>query len=324
MNFRITRPTTPEQALAQLRGARSELGTPISDLVVTDDHLTTAFANRNRRPEWTWVASGDDDGDGGRTVGRVAGWGAPANDQPWILDFFDLGAEPDRVEIMAALLRRAAADLHADGLEQVELNLFPPAGWRDDPPPALDELLAAAKAAGFEILVTRRRFRWTPAAGLPSMSDDGAGLRFEPVAGPDDPVLADAYLRTFEGSLDAHTRKSLLTRDAAELAAEELADMVNYAGPADGWRVAYDPGGALVGLVTGNPGAKAFTGYVGVVPEQRGHGYARELLAWMTRWQAEQGAEKVVGETDDENVPMAKAFEAAGFVQESARIDLVG
>jgi RimJ/RimL family protein N-acetyltransferase len=57
---------------------------------------------------------------------------------------------------------------------------------------------------------------------------------------------------------------------------------------------------------------------VGVAPEQRGHGYARELLAWMVRWQAEQGAEKVVGETDDANVPMAKAFEAVGFVLESA------
>ncbi|RIQ36707.1 GNAT family N-acetyltransferase [Jiangella rhizosphaerae] len=315
-NVSITRPSTPEQALALLRGARSDLGTPISDLVVTDHHLTTAFANRNRRPEWVWTASRE-----GRVAGRVAGWGAPANDQPWILDLFDLGDEPDRIDIMAALLQRAAADLRAGGLEQVELNLFPPAGWRDDPPAALPDLLAAAKAAGFEILVTRRRFRWTPAAGVPSVGD---GLRFEPVAGPDDPVLADAYRRTFVGSLDAHTRRSLQTRDAAELAAEELADMVNYAGPVDGWRVAYDTGGALVGLVTGNPGAKVFTGYVGVVPEQRGHRYARELLAWMTRWQAEHGAEKVVGETDDENLPMRRAFEAVGFEEESARIDLVG
>lgn len=315
MSFRITRPTTPEQAVGLLRGARSELGTPVSDRIVTDQHLTTAFTNRNRRPEWVWTAER-----GGRTVGRVAGWGAPANDHPWILDLFDLCGEADRIEIMAALLRQAAADLRAGGMEQVELNLFPPAGWRDDPPPVLPSLLAAAKAAGFEILVTRRRFRWTPAAGVPPVRD---GLRFEPVSGPDDPVLADAYRRTFEGSLDAHTRRSLRTRDAAELAAEELADMVNYAGPVDGWRVAYDAGGGLVGLVTGNPGPKVFTGYVGVVPEQRGHGYARELLAWMTHWQAEQGAEQIVGETDDENVPMRRAFEAVGFEEESARIDLV-
>ncbi|SEF12120.1 GNAT family N-acetyltransferase [Jiangella alba] len=315
MHLSITRPSTPDQALALLRGARSELGTYIADLVVTDDHLTTAFAARKRRPEWVWTAHRD-----GRTVGRVAAWGAPANDHPWIVDLFELGAEPDRVETMTELLRQAVADLRAGGLEQVELNLHPPAGWRDDPPPALTDLLAAAKAAGFEILVTRRRFRWTPDAGVPSAGDR---LRFEPVSGPDDPALADAYRRTFEGSLDAHTQRSLRTRDAAELAAEELADMMHYAGPVDGWRVAYDADGALAGLVTGDPGTKVFTGYVGVVPEQRGHGYARELLAWMTRWQAEQGAQKVVGETDDANVPMANAFEAVGFVQESARIDLV-
>lgn len=316
MQLSITRPGTPEQALASLRGARSELGAPIADLVVTDEHLAKAFAHRNRRPEWVWTAERD-----GRTVGRVAGWGATDNDQPWILDLFDLGTEPDRVEIMAQLLRRAAADLRAGGLDEVELNLFPPVNWRDDAPPALSELLAAATAAGFELLVTRRRFLWTPAAGVPSVRD---WLLLEPVTGPDDPRLADTYRRTFEGSLDAHTRRSLRTRDSAVLAAEELADMVHYAGPVDGWRIAYDARGALVGLVTGNPGVKVFTGYVGVVPEQRGHGYARELLAWMTRWQAEQGAEKIVGETDDENVPMAKAFEAVGFVQESARIDLVG
>lgn len=318
MHLSITRPSTSDEALALLRGARSELGTYIADRVVTEAHLVTAFAARKRRPEWVWAAVRDD-----RVVGRAAGYGGADNEQPWIVDLFELGAEPDRVEIMTALLRRAADDLHAGGLEQVELNLHPPADWRENPPPALTGLMTAAEAAGFELLVTRRGFRWTPAAGVPAVRDGRDGLRFEPVSGPGDPALADAYRRTFEGSLDAHTQRSLRTRDAAELAAEELADMVNYAGPSDGWRLAYDGDGALAGLVTGNSGARVVTGYVGVVPEQRGRGYARELLAWMTRWQAEHGADLVFGETDDANVPMGRAFEAVGFVQDSARIDLV-
>lgn len=315
MHLSITQPDTSEHALRLLKGASSGLASPAAERIVTDDHLTTSFERGQRRAEWVWTAQRS-----GRVVARVAGYGGPEHAQPWIIDLVDIGTEADRVEITSRLLRRAADDLHARGVDTVEQIVFAPSGWRDDPPPVLTELLKASEAAGFSVLVTRRRFVWTPSQRVP---DPGTTLTFEPVSGADDPAVIDAYRRTFAGSLDAHTQHGLRTKEPDELAAAEVADMAEYAGPMQGWRLAYDSGGELVGLVTGNPGTAVVIGYVGVVPEQRGHGYARQLLAWMTRWQAEQGAEKVIGETDDQNVPMAVAFEAAGYLQESARIDLV-
>jgi RimJ/RimL family protein N-acetyltransferase len=46
-------------------------------------------------------------------------------------------------------------------------------------------------------------------------------------------------------------------------------------------------------------------GYIAVVPEQRGHGYAYDLLAEATRLLAAEGADRIVAGTDVTNTPMA-------------------
>jgi GNAT superfamily N-acetyltransferase len=54
-------------------------------------------------------------------------------------------------------------------------------------------------------------------------------------------------------------------------------------------------------------------GYLGVLPEQRGHGYSDDLLAEITHLLAETGAEHIRADTDFGNVPMAKSFERLGY-----------
>jgi GNAT superfamily N-acetyltransferase len=315
VHVNVISPTTIDEALDLLVGADTGLGSPVAERIVSTDHLRRSFADRQRRPEWVWCAVRD-----GRTVGRVAAWGSPDRELPWIIDLIDPGAEPDRVGITAALLSHAAERLGAAGLDPVELNLHVSVGWRSAAAGTLPDVMEAASEAGFRPLVTRRRFRWT---GPDAAADTGPDLRLESVSGADDPALVDAYRRTFTGSLDAHTIRSLELRDAHELAIAEVADMAHYAGPVDGWRLAYDRAGGLVGLVTGGVGARGIIGYVGVVPEHRGRGHARRLLTWMTHWLSEHGAGEVIGETDDANRPMGDAFEAAGFVEEGGRIDMV-
>jgi RimJ/RimL family protein N-acetyltransferase len=61
-------------------------------------------------------------------------------------------------------------------------------------------------------------------------------------------------------------------------------------------------------------------GYIGVVPEQRGHGYVDDLLAEGTALLADQGAEVVKADTDTGNVPMAAAFARAGYQVTGRRI----
>jgi GNAT superfamily N-acetyltransferase len=46
-------------------------------------------------------------------------------------------------------------------------------------------------------------------------------------------------------------------------------------------------------------------GYIAVVPEQRGHGYAYDLLGEATRLLAAEGADRIVAGTDVTNLPMA-------------------
>src|SRR5215813_13644157 len=64
-------------------------------------------------------------------------------------------------------------------------------------------------------------------------------------------------------------------------------------------------------------------GYLGVLPEHRGHGYADEILDEITRiLVAEAGATKIHADTDLANRPMAAAFARAGYVNIGRRLVL--
>lgn len=90
-------------------------------------------------------------------------------------------------------------------------------------------------------------------------------------------------------------------------------------------RLAFDEAGDPVGLVSGllSRTGRGYVWFVGVVADQRGKGYGRELLAWMTRELIAQKANTLIADTDNTNVPMAKAFSAVGWIQTETRIDLV-
>ena len=71
------------------------------------------------------------------------------------------------------------------------------------------------------------------------------------------------------------------------------------------------------------PTGRAFVLFVGVCRDHRGRGYGRELLAWQTRELVASGATVLVADTDNTNVPMARAFADVGWPQTETRIDLV-
>ena len=56
---------------------------------------------------------------------------------------------------------------------------------------------------------------------------------------------------------------------------------------------------------------------------ERGHGYAYDLVVEATHDLIGYGAEQIVAGTDVGNVPMAKAFAKAGYPVTQHRIDLV-
>ncbi|WP_095756711.1 GNAT family N-acetyltransferase [Streptomyces xinghaiensis] len=258
------------------------------------------------RPDWTRVALR-----GGRVVARAAWWGAPGDPEPVLLNWFDFAEGED--EAAAGLLRTSPL--------RTEYELMLPTGWRELPPvrAAAERRLGAARAAGLRPLVERFRYTWTPGRGLPERP---GRLRFR--AEPDDAVFLDALRRIAEGSLDAHTRNTA-ARHGAEAAAREELDFLHWCpSPREWWQLAHAPDGTLAGvhIPAHNPGGPC-VGFIGVLPEHRGNGYAYELLAECTHKLAAEGADRIAAATDQGNFPMAAAFARAGYPITQERICLV-
>ncbi|MBQ0891623.1 GNAT family N-acetyltransferase [Micromonospora sp. U56] len=266
-------------------------------------YLDMAEAGRYR-PEWTWVALRDD-----VVVARAAWWGGPDDDQPLVFDWFDF-TDPD-----------AAVELLRTAPLRAEYSLSLPPGWRDDPAvrAQAQARIDAATAAGMSVLVERYRYRWTTGSALP---DRPGRLTFRPE--PDDAVILDVLRRVGEGSLDAHNRHTTATSGPDAAAREEL-DLLRWLpSPRDWWRLAWTASGELVGIIVpARNHTDPIIGFVGVVPEQRGHGYAYDLLVEGTHLLVEGGATEIVAATDQTNHPMAAIFARAGYPIERERIDLV-
>ena len=59
-----------------------------------------------------------------------------------------------------------------------------------------------------------------------------------------------------------------------------------------------------------------------MLPAQRGNGYIDDLLAEATRILAEQDVPRIRAATDVGNVPMARAFQRAGYVNFERQITM--
>jgi RimJ/RimL family protein N-acetyltransferase len=261
-------------------------------------------ADGEYRPEWTWVALRD-----GTVVARAAWWGGPGDTTPIALDWFEF----TDLDAAVRLLRTAAL--------RAEYSLMLPPDWRDVPAvkDAAEARIDAATAAGLRLLVERYRYEWTPACGLPARPHR---LRYR--TAPDDAAVLDAFRRIHQGSLDAHARRTVATL-GLDAAAREQLDILRWMPTSPAWwRLAYTHDGDLVGLsIPARNHSHPIIGYIGVVPEHRGHGYAYDLLVEATHHLAATGAERIVAATDTTNTPMAAAFAKAGYPITHHRVDLV-
>lgn len=268
------------------------------------DYLETVALGQYR-PEWTWVALRD-----GKVVARAAWWAGPDDDEPKALDWLDFVDGED--EAAVELIRKAGFG--------AEYCLLLPPRWRDqaDVHAAGERRIDVAKRAGMTPFVERLRYRWTPDDGLPPRPG-----RLEFRQEPDDDAIFDVLRRIVVGSLDAH---EVLARDkdGADAAAREEMEFLNWMpSPREWWRLAYTPGGDLVGLaVPGRNYGGPVVGIIGVVPEHRGHGYAYDLLIETTHLLVEAGADEITAETDTTNTPMAANFAKAGYPITQERVYL--
>jgi GNAT superfamily N-acetyltransferase len=309
----LIRPTT-EADLDQI------LAWPVTEPVgvVPADRYREELGCHQYRPEWTWVAE-----DEGRVLARAIWWGFADAAHPLVLDCVSAsgslragGSAPGRAALAARLITAGQQALRRPGPSVApgyEINL--PAGWRSDPAAAAAFAWRrdAAARAGLTDELERIRFEWTPEAGLPRSS---GRLVFRPE--PDDDAFLDVFRQIAVGSLDVITRREVAALGAARQARDDMGIYLAMPGERDWWRLAYtaDGGqpGQLAGMILPNRNSSgAVVGYLGVVPGMRGRGYIDDLVAETTRFHAGHGEPRIAATTDVTNVPMAAAFERAGY-----------
>lgn len=266
-----------------------------------------------RRTDWMWVAL-----DGDRLLARLSFWRrGPEDTAPFLLDVLDVDdtAEAlDRVAVLAQLLRAAGDQVLGHDGSWPEYLRFVDADWREHTGlrRAVEERVEAVSRVGGVPFVERLRYAWR-AADAPVPAGPGR-LRFREIR--DEEEILALMVRALEGTLDGHDRADLVRADPEQVAQDNFdGEFARYSTPRSWWRVATRDDGEPVGFVLAARNAKhPIIGYIAVLPEHRGHGYIDDLLAEGTRVLAEEGGESHVhAATDLHNVPMARAFDRAGY-----------
>ena len=230
------------------------------------------------------------------------------------LNFFGVPADPAAAETLVAHATEAALAAGAD-----EAGFFAPTDTSADDP-AVAAIVAPLRASGWRLLVERRHYEFAPGARTslptspcrsPSSSSPIPPTRGWPratarsCATPWTPTMR----RPLTGS--ASTRAAARRWPSCSRATRSIASTwpstprENRSASCPGW-----PG----------PNGRGFILFVGVAHDHRGHGYGRQLLAWQTRRLLEGGATVLIADTDNQNVPMAKAFAEVGWPQTETRL----
>lgn len=289
---------------------------------VLDHELADDLATGRRRPDWMWVALRGD-----RLLGRISWWTGRPGTAPQALDFFDLDpALPadEAAGIGRRLLETATEAVVPAGAPRPEFGRFMPADWREVPETRahLETLFGVLTDSGARPLVERLRLEWRAGAPVP---EPRGRLVFRPVRDRED--LLALMTPVMEGTLDAHGQADLASglspREAAELHYDD--ELAHYTTPRAWWRIAElaETGEPVGFVVPARNNYHPIIAYVGVLPAQRGNGYIDDILAEGTRVLAAEGVPNIRAATDVGNVPMAKSFARAGYVNFERAVNYV-
>jgi hypothetical protein len=272
--------------------------------------LDNWLAGGQTRLDWLIVAE-----DNGAFVGRVAYTTERGLAHPHYMVFFDVPWEHPAFGLQDELFQRSLALVGGDRISQLEYYLDTPSERVPNP----DALTAALNRFGFALTLERVRIEWTSTSTLPEPAHRFVFRTLEEVG---DEAFIAAMARVSEGTLDSHMRQRCAEIGTLAEACEHFQDEQRFQAhwEPQWWQLAYTEEGQLVGLVMPAENTSwPNIGYIGVVPEQRGHGYVDELIIRGTRTMQVAGATRVIADTDVGNVPMADAFRRCGYTQYGVR-----
>jgi GNAT superfamily N-acetyltransferase len=310
--LQVFHPASAEEAQSLLATSAMPVDSLTQRRIRTSENLTDYLTAGRRRPEWVWAIRRVDDDN--TVLGVVGAFGAHG---VFLLDLFGVPADP---EAARQLVARVTEDALADHVE-VEVTVFAPPGTSVEHE-ALARLVGPLRDAGWRLLVERRHYEFEPRPDLAlGVSTE---LRLEQLSDPADPRLVACHREVMRDTLDAHDGELIEQLGFEQACVQSLGDLLG-ADPVDRIHLALDRQDQVVGMVSGvvHPNGRSVVGFVGVARDHRGHGYGRQLLAWQTRRLLESGATTLIGDTDNDNLPMARAFADVGWEQTETRIDLV-
>ncbi|MFJ6843362.1 GNAT family N-acetyltransferase [Streptomyces griseoluteus] len=284
-----------------------------------NEELADDLAVGRRRPEWMWVALRGD-----RLLARAAWWSRTGSDTPLILDVFDIddnAANSDHRDTGVRLLHTAMAATLSNGSRPPEYSRLVPPDWRENTVTrqAVEDRMTVLERTGARLFVERLRLEWRPESPVPIPTER---LAFRPIRDAKELVALMALV--LDGTLDAHGRDDLTRMSAQEAALKHYEDeLARYTSPRDWWRIATLTDGEPVGFVLpAHNGYNPIIAYIAVLPAHRGNGYIDDLLAKGTRILAEHDVPHIRASTDLGNVPMANAFQRAGYVNFGREINM--
>jgi ribosomal protein S18 acetylase RimI-like enzyme len=271
-------------------------------------YLSTLLEQRCTRPEWRVS-------DGGS---RAVLWSLPGAEAPSHVVLIETDWDDPQLRGGRALMAQVhelAASLGADELGHT-IDTPPVAPQYQEHPEARIRLL---EAAGYELV--RDGLRWLLAS--PRTGAQDGPLIFRTIADVGQDAFVDAIAATFNGTADNELARDIQEHGQREAARRYLEDHESLEHRPEWFELGYS-GERVAGVIMGarNP-TSAVIAYVGVVPEQRGHGYAYDLLVEATHLLVERGAEQIVADTDATNTPMAATFARAGYPITGERVVLL-
>lgn len=270
------------------------------------DYIERLLARGHVHHEWFFVLE-----EGDQIIGTIAYWNLPSVGKPTDFVLLELPWErEDYLTLGAQFVQHALLNMQALGASGKIGHVIdmPPARpqWQYFP----EQRAALITRCGF--VLQRETLRWECQVGETARAAS-TRLTFRPLEDVGEAAFCEAIERGSEGTHDRLIRQEREHAGPAQAAKDMFEDMQHLGYAPGWWQLAYNQTGELVGFVM--PSANHTVGYIGVVPEQRGHGYIDDLLACLTATFSAAGASSILADTDVANIPMANAFRRAGWKQ---------
>lgn len=255
------------------------------------------------RPSWSFLAQ-----ENGRDIGRLV---YELDAEPHEIRFFgvELPWQADYLAVGKALLTESLKTMAAQGMRRAIRQIN--SQWK-----TAEQQQQVLESMGFTLRQSKSAFVLTMPE-TPVVVPDRLTYRSLEEVG--EAAFIDAMRQASVHTLDRDDQKAIAGVGLQQMAEEFFATLQNdyWAYQPAWWQLAYAADGALVGFVQPlvfreNP-QEGTIGYIGVVPEQRGHHYVDDLLLKAHRIWQEAGVQKLYSDTDTANFPMIGAFQRAGY-----------